>query len=82
MPSGIVIGLMLIWVIANGAWHNVIVLLALLVYVATVGADNQTFSLLVVAAVSAVMIALHYFGPAARREDDEDPDRDKDGRGG
>lgn len=31
MLSGIVIGLMLIWMIAVGAWHNVIVLLALLV---------------------------------------------------
>ena len=72
MPSGIVIGLMLIWMIARGAWHNVIVLVALLVYVATAGADNQTFSLFVVAAVSVVMIVMQSFGPLARNPDDDD----------
>ncbi len=76
MPSGIVIGLMLIWMIARGAWHNVIVLLALLVYVATIGADNQTFSLLIVASVSVVMIAMEFYGPDRREADDEGVDEE------
>lgn len=74
MPSGIVIGLMLIWLIARGAWHNVVVLLALLVYVATIGADNQNFSFLIVAVVSAIMIATQAFGPRAGDDTPTDDD--------